>query len=126
MLLFSVGDVEYKKEFHRVVVTKSPRSERNRTLVLGDLQRNNSLKLNVGSMGGGVGSINQQIGKQLLQQKKQSPSKQSKAATTGEEGEQPEKDPQENPTWYDFFVAMFFCIFGIIALVAGLLSLAAE
>jgi len=33
-----------------------------------------------------------------------------------------EPDPQANPTWYDFVKAMLFCLFGVLALVAGLWS----
>lgn len=40
------------------------------------------------------------------------------------QGSQPEPDPQERPpSWLDFVIAFFYIIFGIIALVVGLLSL---
>ena len=68
-------------------------------------------------------SINQQIGKQLLAQKHRHPNNKLPDNLS----QQPvEPDTQEHPTWYDFGVAIFYCIFGVIALVAGLLSLAVE
>ena len=38
-----------------------------------------------------------------------------------------ERDPQEDPpAWMDFFIAVFYICFGVVALFAGLLSLAAS
>jgi solute carrier family 38 (sodium-coupled neutral amino acid transporter), member 11 len=68
---------------------------------------------------GGTSNIDQLLGKQILQRKQQ--------GQRPNQNEELEKDPQESPpSWYDFYVAIFYMLFGILALVAGLLSLAAE
>jgi solute carrier family 38 (sodium-coupled neutral amino acid transporter), member 11 len=55
--------------------------------------------------------INQQIGKKLLEQQRQQ-------ETTVE------PDPQEDPpTWVDFGIAIFLVLFGVLAMLAGLISL---
>ncbi|GKZ00972.1 hypothetical protein MPSEU_001048700 [Mayamaea pseudoterrestris] len=58
------------------------------------------------------GDINKRIGQELLQKK-------SNQAIASEEA-----DPQQAPpTWYDFFVAIFFILFGVLAFTAGIISL---
>lgn len=60
-----------------------------------------------------TGNIDQMIGKRILEQQKKASQQQ-----------QLEKDPQERPpSWYDFVVAIFFILFGVLALVAGVFSL---
>jgi sodium-coupled neutral amino acid transporter 11 len=59
-------------------------------------------------------NINQRIGQNLL--KKQKQDQKQKVGL--------EKDPQEEPpAWNDFVVAIFFIFFGVLAFVAGILSL---
>ena len=59
-------------------------------------------------------SLNQQIGAKLLAQKRQE-----------QAGSGIEKDPQKaTPTICDFLIAVFFIIFGVLALVAGIVSMA--
>jgi solute carrier family 38 (sodium-coupled neutral amino acid transporter), member 11 len=69
---------------------------------------------------GGMSNIDQLLGKQILQRQQQGQGSTSQSEAL-------EKDPQESPpSWYDFYVAIFYMLFGFLALVAGLLSLAAE
>jgi hypothetical protein len=57
------------------------------------------------------GDINKRIGQELLQKK-------SRDRASGE------VDPQQAPpTWYDFAVAVFFILFGVLAFTAGIISL---
>lgn len=61
-------------------------------------------------------NIDQMLGKEILQRKRQQQQQRPRAL---------EKDPQEQPpSWYDFYVAIFYMLFGVLALFAGLLSLA--
>lgn len=59
--------------------------------------------------------INQMLGKELLLQQKQKPANAI------------EKDPQgAPPSWYDFAVAIYYVLFGVLALFAGIFSLFRE
>jgi sodium-coupled neutral amino acid transporter 11 len=71
--------------------------------------------VNTGKPPKSPGNINQMLGKEILK-------RQQEAMKQPKEGF--EHDPQElPPTWYDFIVAIFFILFGCLALVAGLGSL---
>ena len=64
------------------------------------------------------GNLNQQIGQGILQRQKLERKQQQKKERALE------ADPQEAPpSWYDFAVAIFFILFGLLAMVAGVLSL---
>ena len=65
---------------------------------------------------GTVTSINQEIGAAIMAQKR------SDGAQSTDDQEEIESDAPP-PTWYDFCVAIFFIIFGVIALSAGLVSI---
>ena len=66
----------------------------------------------------GPGNINKMLGKEILRA-------QQEARRTPKHSERLESDPQaQPPTWYDFAVAIFFILFGCLAFVAGLVSLA--
>jgi sodium-coupled neutral amino acid transporter 11 len=69
-------------------------------------------------------SINQEIGQRLMaaeQQKKLQTAAAASAVLISDELLEP--DPQENPTAYDFVVAIGLCIFGTVAMASGLWSL---
>lgn len=77
--------------------------------------------LDGGKSSGPVGDINQQIGKTLLDQRNQQ-QQQQKISNT--EMIDLESDPQEaTPEWSDFVIAIFYTVFGVIAMTAGLVSL---
>ena len=63
-----------------------------------------------GSTGGG----NKAIGAAILAQQRSASFREAPQAPT---------DVDEPPTWYDFCVAIFFVVFGMIALCAGLFSI---
>ena len=72
--------------------------------------------------GGGAskspGNINKLLGQRILREQKE-------AKRAPQTSERTEVDPQaQPPSWYDFVVAIFFILFGCLALVAGLISLA--
>lgn len=63
-------------------------------------------------------TANQRIGQAILQKQKQARKQQKQQSAVVE------PDPQEAPpSWYDFVVAIFFILFGCLAMVAGILSL---
>lgn len=65
-------------------------------------------------------NINQMLGKAILESQREAKNAPQSSETGGAED-----DPQaQPPTWYDFYVAFFFIMFGCLALVAGLVSLA--
>lgn len=118
-----IGDVEYK----RMVVNVSDSEEGMSQSQLQKLVRENSApslrgdaatkspNLIAPSSGLG-GNINQQIGKDLLEQQQ----KKKKAQKL-------EADPQqEPPTWLDFYIAIAFILLGLVALFAGIYSLLRE
>jgi sodium-coupled neutral amino acid transporter 11 len=66
-------------------------------------------KPNKGFAHGNAGNINQKIGQSLVEQQQQ---------------KELEIDPQEElPSWFDFGVAIFYIMFGVLAFVAGIISL---
>ena len=67
---------------------------------------------------GAVPSGNKAIGAAILAKNK-SDSMQSRSSMDGDE----EVDVDTPPTWFDFFIAIFFVAFGMIALCAGLVSI---
>jgi solute carrier family 38 (sodium-coupled neutral amino acid transporter), member 11 len=72
---------------------------------------------------GGTSNIDQLLGKQILQRQQQ----QQQGQGSSNQTDAMEKDPQESPpSWFDFYIAIFYMLFGILAVVAGLLSIAAE
>jgi sodium-coupled neutral amino acid transporter 11 len=65
------------------------------------------------------GNINRLLGQEILRQQQEA------RKAPQQHSERLEADPQaQPPTWYDFVVAIFFILFGCLALVAGLVSLA--
>lgn len=75
----------------------------------------------------GIGDINQQIGKNLLEKKNQKKGMSkgfNVSYTNGGNADDVEPDPQEGiPTWSDFIIAIFYIVFGLIAMTAGIVSL---
>jgi hypothetical protein len=66
-----------------------------------------------------TGDINQQIGQRILEQQKKVQQQQKRSSTNILE-----PDPQEIPPgWKDFIVAFFYILFGLLALIAGIISL---
>jgi len=66
--------------------------------------------------------MNRRIAQDILQKQQQ----QQKQKQRGQQGPV-EADPQEAPPgWYDFAVAVFFILFGVLALFAGIFSLFME
>ena len=64
-------------------------------------------------------SINEQIGARLLETRRQQQKQQQHASL--------EKDPQKAPpTVWDFLIAVFFVLFGLVAMFAGLVSIVIE
>jgi hypothetical protein len=122
-----IGDVEYKRV--RVLQGRVDADPEDGRAVLAPrgLMRQDSLPLVATTTGGRTAdgrtlvhavtsspiNINQRIGQNLLQKQKQ------------DQGQKVlEKDPQEEPpAWNDFIVAIFFIFFGVLAFVAGILSL---
>lgn len=114
-----IGDVEYKRmtiEYDAdEEVPSGPLFYDNAS----SLPTTPNLSLRGGEIARDMTSINQQIGKQLVLQQKKTKSKR-KTTTT-------EPDPQEDPpAWGDFVIAIAYCLLGVVALVAGLFSLAVE
>jgi sodium-coupled neutral amino acid transporter 11 len=122
-----IGDVEYKRV--RVLQGRVDADPEDGRAVLNPrgLMRQDSLPL-VATTGGRTAdgrtlvhtvtsspiNINQRIGQNLLNKQKQD--QKQKCGV--------EKDPQEEPpAWNDFIVAIFFIFFGVLAFVAGILSL---
>ena len=120
-----IGAVVYRKSQRSGSMDEKPTIERidsgtfaNRASALTGSER--LLTPNNGS--GGVpkspGNINKMLGQEILRQQKEK----KKAPQASE---RLETDPQARPpTWYDFLVAIFLILFGCLALVAGLVSLA--
>lgn len=118
-----IGDVEYK----RVVVEHHPSGKNDgggTSAEVKKMGRESSLpqlhQLAAGSGGGGDGpssggfTVNQKIGQGLLAKKTA-----AAAAATDLEA-----DPQgEPPSWYDFYIAICYILFGMVALFAGIYSI---
>jgi len=116
-----IGDVEYTL----VAVSRSGRieAECENAAVLMPLLRSESLPP-LPALGQERTSIDLVIGRQILNEGRQKRSQ--KVPLQPDLQEQPplEPDPQElPPTWRDFGLAIFFIIFGVVALMAGLFSL---
>lgn len=108
-----IGDFEYRRTDETTTV-----SSRN-------MKRSGSLQMKPALSRDGAASssvsINQQIGQQLLQQQQQ-----QQKIKTPEDETVVEPDIQMLPYWSNFVEAIFFCLFGIVALVAGLWSCMSE
>ncbi|GAX12004.1 solute carrier family 38 (sodium-coupled neutral amino acid transporter), member 11 [Fistulifera solaris] len=104
-----IGDFEYRRTDETTTV-----SSRN-------MKRSGSLQLKPSLNRDGLStsniSINQQIGQQILQ-------KQMRKQADDEVVIEP--DIQIHPEWPHFLEAIFFCVFGVVALVAGLWSCLSE
>ncbi len=104
-----IGDFEYR------------RTDETTTVSLRNMKRSGSLQLKPSLNRDGLStsniSINQQIGQQILQKQK---TKQVDDEIVIE------PDIQIHPEWPNFFEAIFFCLFGVVALVAGLWSCLSE
>lgn len=98
-----IGDFEYR------------RTDETTTVSSRSMKRSGSLQLKPASSSSV--SINQQIGQQLLQAQK---------IRAVEDEIVIEPDIQMIPYWSNFLEAIFFCLFGVIALVAGLWSCLSE
>lgn len=105
-----IGDFEYRRT--DATTTVSSRSLKRS----GSLQLKPALSRADGDASSNV-SINQQIGQQLLQKQKMK---------VPEDEIVVEPDVQMLPYWSNFLEAIFFCLFGIVALVAGLWSCLSE
>lgn len=117
-----IGDVEYKS-----IDSSTTDSSSDLTPVPSNLSLPSGDDLSALSGMTGV-SINQKIGQQLLLQQKQAANtkKVLKNRLSAHNVNAIEKDPQETPGCFDFIVAIGFCLVGVVALVAGLVSLYAD
>ena len=82
---------------------------------------------------GDYGSINDKIGRALAENKKQLELKQKQMSIASGDGDDDddlvalEDDPQQIPPGvWDFAIAIFYIVFGVVAMVAGLVSLSEE
>jgi sodium-coupled neutral amino acid transporter 11 len=106
-----IGSVEYRRKEAKKGddINERPTIERIDSMPM----RKKGLLVNTGKPPKSPGNINQMLGKEILKRQQEAMK------------EPFEHDPQElPPTWYDFIVAIFFILFGCLALVAGLVSLA--
>ena len=121
-----IGSVIYRKSLRRMSFDGKPTIERIDSLPLPGSDPLTSSERLVRPTGAapksshaGPGNINQMLGQEILRQQQEA----KKASTQTIDGI--EIDPQaQPPTWYDFVVAVLFILFGCLALVAGLISLA--
>jgi len=116
-----IGDVEYTL----VAVSRSGRieAECENAAVVMPLLRSESLPP-LPALGQERTSIDLVIGRQILNEGRQKRGQKVPLKLDLQEQPPLEPDPQEQPpSWRDFFLAIFFIIFGVIALMAGLFSL---
>lgn len=117
-----IGSVTYRRRERTGNFGEKPTIERINSLNAGrstaGIGGTDRLLRPVGGVPKSPGNINKLLGKEILR-------KQQEAKRAPQASEGPEADPQaQPPTWYDFVVAIFFMLFGCLALVAGLVSLA--
>jgi sodium-coupled neutral amino acid transporter 11 len=112
-----IGDVEYSVADYRRAANAEDGGddddETNDKLVsMLPFKRVDSMPSKMTVLPGGSAAINQRIGQQILK-------KQKMKRQTVQGGE----PPHAAPTWRDFFIAIFFMLFGGLAFIAGILSL---